>query len=514
MEQDQKATSLLDEMIENLDKIPEQEQVKAEKTEATTVRQQVQDMAIALGVAPEQIKVKADLSQMLNNLKKGYIAELHISRPRGNVKIDEADNFGLVLSQQAQDVLKGYFRLGVRSLFPVEYQKRLALVESQARGTLTKYAFKSHWGYFLPASRFEAWQKENVGREAAFWALKEEMLAKYEEIKLKVIEDHRPLARDAWKNRMLTSSVSSDDDEGTNFDTLSGLLASLARTQDRQSFIENYLACIEAILPTREDIEEGFAYEIEWSFIPLPSMIARDMEIANEELRQQAIQDAETQAQLAKIRTEQSVEQQIAYDRLMRERRQQDEQDRMEKAILADANRQKERLITDFYRDVIGQINVMVEEVSGNVLESLEKNNGTLRGPVADSLRNLIVRLETANFIQDERIEDQIDRLRQVVPSDDTSPGSQRDLARRGLVSINTDAIARVVRTIHEESEKIIVELGIQPRSRRARSEDAALDMSAVVDLGERRQSRRTGLDFETTPEEQPTTTRKSRRAF
>ena len=57
----------------------------------------------------------------------------------------------------------------------------------------------------------------------------------------------------------------------------------------------------------------------------------------------------------------------------------------MERDVLANARAEKERLMREFYASVVTQINELIRDVTGNVLESLEEHEGycAVRSPIS-----------------------------------------------------------------------------------------------------------------------------------
>src|SRR5260370_13696980 len=104
----------------------------------------------------------------------------------------------------------------------------------------------------------------------------------------------------------------------------------------------------------------------------------------------------------------------------------------MERDVLANARAEKERLVREFYSEVVVQINELIRDVSSNVLESLDEHQGIIRGPVSSQLRNLIGQLERLNFINDAGLMRQIERIQSVLHSQADGDQELNDLARMG----------------------------------------------------------------------------------
>jgi hypothetical protein len=268
-------------------------------------------------------------------------------------------------------------------------------------------------------------------------------------------------------------------------------------------------------MPTRQEIADAFEYVTDIGYIPLPSLLARDIDEADHVVRSRALRDAQLQAEMdtieakrraeleaiqeqqrleeaqqraewQKLSEQQRLERQAAYlklqaeeEKLRAEREKIDRQRAMDCDVLANARKQKDQLVQDFYRDVIAQINQLVKEVCEETLESLDEHGGILRGPVSNRLGNLVKRLKNLNFVGDESIETQISRLEAVLPSK-----SAREQAKRGVARIETSGIRKVVQQINQETEAVLLELGISPiqRTRRKADTEEAPEGGLVLD--------------------------------
>src|SRR5713226_2215355 len=414
-----------------------QEEISTTKVSAgTESSQEIQDadqataaIAAQIGEDPAHLVQRKDVTKVLEHMQEGVTITLHISRPRFWRKLT-LDDLGLAVdgayatSEAASQVLNDYFQLGRRSLLPKLYQDKLQAAENSARYCLAKYSFKSHWGAFVPRTAYQQWLKDNASYEATFLALREEIVSHYEQIVEQVIEDFRPLAEDAWQRVTLGKGVLKHLDR-LSAELLAEVVERLQAGHGKEAFIENYLATIRRAMPDQQTVAAAFAYEYERGVIPLPSLLASDMEQADRIYRERTLRDAKVRAELEaieaqrraemqKLSAQQQQEREEQYQRLRTERERQRQQLEMERDVLLDARRQKERLVQGFYAGVVAQINRLIWDVSENIRGSLDTHNGRLRGPVSAQLRHLITQLEQLNFVEDEDIEQQIARLQSI----------------------------------------------------------------------------------------------------
>ncbi len=468
--------------------------------------QQIQDVAIQIGEDPATLTKRRDVASVLERMKEGLTITVHVSRPRfwSKLTLDDlglAAGTTLATSAAANAVLNDYFKLGRRSLLPKEYQDKLNLVETSARQCVARYSFQSHWGAFVPLTLYPEWKKANAEIEKEFWAVREEIVENYQAIKEQVIDAFRPLAEDAFRRVTLGRVLSNQQADALTQQVIEQIVASLKVEEGKEHFVNNYLASIRSAMPHQWEIEDGFTYEVERAVLPLPSLLARDMEQADRIYQERALSDAKTRAELEAIevkrraemeklsqqqqqeRWQQQVERDRHYQQLRAERERQQQQLEMERDVLDDARRQKERLVQQFYTGIMQQINTLVFQVTQNILDSLDEHGGILRGRVSVQLSHLVKQLEALNFVEDEQIESQLNRLRDVLPTED-----EKEKASKGLARINTTRISQVVRKINEEAEKILIDLGAQPQVRSRRNQPLAAP--SPVSLNARRKAR------------------------
>src|SRR6266566_2765877 len=456
----------------------------------------VRELAGRLGEESGQIVVHRDLSTLLDRMRDGVVVQLSISRPRFFKKLSLEDlglkvNLDLATSEEALRVITDYFQLGRRSLLPREWQDRLANVENNARYCLKKHSLKSHWGAFIPVREYQRWKEENAEHEATFWKLREELLASYDTICEEVLADFRRLSEDSWRRVLLGSSIK--EPSTVERAVITQLLQRLHAEEGKDAFLDAYLVTIRHALPTRIEIEEAFSYHVEVGVIPLPSLLAQDIQQADHLYQERALRDARVRAELdalerqrqeemRKLSAKEQEEREQRYLRLRAEQERLRLQQEMERDVLANARAEKERLMREFYSGIVTQINELIRDVTGNVLESLEEHDGILRGPVSNQLRNLIGQLERLNFMDDRALMQQIERIQSVIPSQ-----AESEQARKGLARIDTSHMQRVVRQVHDAANEVLISLEVATGSRKARQGETLLDNGHVIELGARK---------------------------
>lgn len=509
--------------------------VSTTEERAGGVEEAMNTMAQQIAEEPARLRKRQDVTQILERMTDGVVVTLHIGRPRFTASISPKrggtafglEKLGITNSEEAQKVVKDYFSLGRHSLLPTELQKELATIENTARAALDRYSFKTHWGYFVPSTNYQAWKAENEKHQKKFEEKKEYVLSHYDEIMEQVLSAYRTLSEDAWMQTAFGSLVVRDNHDNLSEALFQGLYEHLESGKGKEEFIQAYIVYIQSEMPTREEVADAFEYETELGYIPLPSLLAQDMDEADHVVRsrtlrdaklkaemdtieaqrrveldaiqeQQRLEEAKNRAEWQKLNEQQRIERQAAYiklqaeeEKLLAEREKINLQRAMDRDVISNARKQKDQLVQDFYIGIVAQINQLVQETCEETLTSLDEQGGILRGPVSIRLGNLVKRLKNLNFIEDARVDAQLRQLEAVLPSKD-----ERDQARRGIARIETSGIRRVVQQINQEAEATLLELGLSPVKRTRRKGDDGLEGSLVVDG--LRKSRQGSLELDT----------------
>jgi hypothetical protein len=483
-------------------------------------------IAQQVGESPTQLHARQDVAQILERMTDGIVVTLHISRPRFTTSIISKkgsfglEKLGLVNSKEAEEVIREYFSLGSHSLLPPDRQKKLANIQSSARACLDRYSFKTHWGSFIPTENYREWKDANEGFQSQFEAEKLDILDHYNDIIDEVLSAYRKLADDAWMQISFGSTVVRNKQEALEADDrFNDLYRQLASGRGKEEFIQTYLSSIREAMPTPEEVADAFLFEVELGYIPLPSLLAREVDEADHIVRERTLRDSKLRAEMevieaqkrvelniiqeqqrleeAKQRTEwqtlnqqQQVERQATYlklrieeEKLQAEREKIERQRAMDNDVIANARKQKDQLVQEFYVEIVGQINKLVLQTCQETLESIDENGGRLRGPVSTRLGNLIKKLRNFNFVGDELIDAQISRLESVLPSD-----HDKEQARRGIAHIETSAMRATIQQISQEAAQTLIDIGQSPVQRRRRITDDTQDSAIVLDAT--RQSR------------------------
>lgn len=495
--------------------------------EAETVDEALSQFAGQLGEDSGRIRQQTDSMRVLEMMTQGVVANLTIERPRFLTHV-RAEDLGLNFSnRKMQEVLKQYFQLGRRSLLPKPLQDRLNAAEAKARACLERYSFRSHWGRFIPATSYAQWKEENEACQIDFFALRDEVVEQYQALIRDVVGAYLPIAEDAWRRSQLQDLMAQEVAEGQiegldvfedgtnpgeavatpapqpasaaqpqpeiNPEQYRPMLTRFKSEHGKRDFILNYLRRIRAAMPTSDTIAGKFVYNVDLSYIPLPSLLARDVQKADTVYQERAIQNAEYQTAMRKQKAEQEkaeaevwavrraeqekrdLEMQLERAKTQTELNRLRAQQQMERDIVEQARIQKEKLVREFFEGVVGEVNTAIFEVCDGAAQSIERNNGRLTGSVAMQLRNLITRLEAMNFSGDIQIEQQLNRLRAVLPPVVIDP-----VTKRASSAIDNSAVRQLVRELRREAEGVLIDLGHMPVNRRAMREQANVSSGVV----------------------------------
>lgn len=427
-------------------------------------------IAAEIEVEPSQIQRRLDVAQVLGSMRRGVLVELTITRPRFTVaiakkkqsviEISGLEKLGIILSEEAQRVVYDYFSLGRHSLLPRKWQEDLNVAETAARRCLSEHSVRTHWGAFVPASAYKRWHDANETYKERFMALKGRIVDQYDEMRATVERDYRRLAEDAWSHVIFGQVALQAHHGEVTPAMISDLSNKLSEQEAHDRFIDEYMSKIEALIPTKEELEEAFEYDHDVSYIPLPSLTGTSPQQA----REQFLQEASTQAELEVIETRRQVELQTIED-----------ERQMHEDVIRHAQEQKEHLVSEFYARVVEHINTRILEVCRKTRESLQKNGNALRGPNSDSLRDLLSLMENLNIVNDQHIEEQIEKLREALPV----RWSER---AKGVTRIDTSRIEAVVREMEEDAEQLKIELDLTDAPRRRRAQPLSLGEDLIAD--------------------------------
>jgi len=331
--------------------------------------------------------IKTSNPRWLSLMREGVVVKLHVRRWRAKHRLS-ADDLGL--PRASDDLIGDLLELGDKRLLPVDLARKLEAIESAGRKALERSGYTTFWGTFVPATNFTDWQAENDAHKARYFAARDEIAERYDEIVAELTAAYRGAARAAFRRAR----------------ALAGEEITREVLIDEALFVDRFLRRIRALIPTVDEIERSFGWEEEYTYIPLPSLLAED-----------AAEKERIEREQARARLEAEMER----DELWKEIAIKDEADRqrrqmlaaMNDQVVAEARRKKQELIDTFLRDLVVQLRTTIYEATTDVLKTMQKNAGKLHPRSVVQLRNLIEQIGSLNFFGDDESSRMIQRVRE-----------------------------------------------------------------------------------------------------
>lgn len=378
-------------------------------------------LAQALGVAPDALNVSAGNWQSF--MQDGVIVSLHIGRFRGTTVLTD-DDLGLPREGHGRLI-----ELGSKKLLPPAMGDKLQSMEVAARNFIRSRSIATGWGQFVPVTAFESVIEELKRRREEYLAMGRDLVATYEKWVPALLAEYGPEAKSAYRRTLAFYR-----DGWSN----------LSYTPTEEEFVENYIGTIRSRIPPRQAIAASFVFDIEMSYIPLPSLLAEDYEKAR-------IISAETEKgrKLAA----------------------------MNAAVVAEAQAQKERVVDEFLTAITGELRQRTYDVMQQALLTVRKN-GQLQARTVVALRNWIDTVRALNFYGDREIENFIAPIQATL---NASPGNR-----------SIEAITATLKDISDMALDGMLALGIRPKGQA----DAPQFVATEIEASNRRRLAPTALDL------------------
>jgi len=200
-----------------------------------------------LGV--DNINALPDVTTRL--LQQGVIVSLHVGRWRARRSLDLSD-LGIDGEKQSELV-----NLGQKLLLPLDYLNRLQSVETAARTFVKTRTYETAFGWFVPVDSFQYVKEGLEGYKGQYMRLRDEIVSQYDEIVGNLLEEYHAIARQSYWRKCKLESGNCDN-------------------YGEQMYVERFLARIEALIPSKGEIESSFKFDVRLSYIPLPAMLRGD----------------------------------------------------------------------------------------------------------------------------------------------------------------------------------------------------------------------------------------------
>ncbi len=417
-------------------------------------------IAAILGLDAGTIAVQ-DIGQ--NLMQEGVIVDLSLSRWRARQSLD-LDDLGLPpLDADEAKAVSGIFRLGEKRLLPDSYFNRLVAAERVIYRTLEKFAFKSPWGSFVPATAFPAWKEAHGQAVADYFALRDEIVRDYPQIMELLREQYTIAARRAFR------VLNKDGDRAA-----------------QEAFVSAMWGRIKASIPPASEIAASFRLDVNYSLVPLPSLLNQgDGAGLSSAATVEGLRSRVSAAEEAEARRKKLIED-------------------MNREVLAQARAKKEELIDGFLAGLVAQLRGLIYQVSVDTLSGLE-GKAVLHNRSLGALKELIGKVERLNFFGDKEATAMIAQI--------------QGLLDRGPKDRAPAEIQRVLRAVGTVARSSLIAIGEEPRSARdvgiadapstseIRAARADLGL-VVVEGGEMRAARTLGLERDHDPLAMPASRR------
>ena len=286
----------------------------------------------------------------------GICLNVHVGGWSGASELTPED-----LGLSASDVAD-MFSLGKKALIPIEISKAFKQIENKGRNLVKKnsHTFTEFAANFVPRTKFGEVVNGLTACHDEYMALADDLEANYESYK----DEMRPRWKDTAEQVFERINpdlleLGPEDDPEEKF---------IKREQDKEIFVETFLARVFSQYPAATSLRERFYYRWSQYQIAAPEMLLTTVEEV--------------------LQTEES-----------------------RKAAAAEAKRQTDEKIGAFVAEVATKMRQETSSVCNRISTAI-KNGKVIHGNTIDSLRNFIDRFKTMNFVGDEAISVQLDAVK------------------------------------------------------------------------------------------------------
>jgi hypothetical protein len=174
--------------------------------------------------------------------RQGVVIELHIGYWRPWARLDPAD-LGLPSLTKAQATS---MKLGSKALVTNEWLDKL-LIEGVARRTLARFSLEIAGRRFVPVTAYATWREQNEAIKASFFKVRDQMIARWDDILRDAQIVYEVAASDAWP-------------------TAVAINPELA-VAGRLAFMENYVGRIMSQMPSQTYVRDSFTFTASLTYI-------------------------------------------------------------------------------------------------------------------------------------------------------------------------------------------------------------------------------------------------------
>lgn len=389
--------------------------------------------AVAIELNEDAKRIGVHTPQWARFAQEGVVVDLHCERERFKVGLTFADLGVEPESDDERKALSKVLSLGSRYLIPREWVAKGDSLDSKGREALKRHSFKTFWGYWVHTKSYATWSTENAEIRAAYMALRDEIVTKYDALLVEARVAYVGLCSQAY-NRLAA--------------TPAGREGRIPGLDDREAWIAQAVERMVAATPRVERVAEKYKYYWDVRVLPALSNVAADEAAAN-----RIRLDAATEAMLEDLKRT--------------------------------AAREAAGGIQQFVTEVQGAIRTQVYEAVVTCLEALESNeDGRLPGNNTKQLKNLVAKCSEVVFWEDPELEKRVAAVSRVTDI----PSAKRSSDELKTVLRELGAEARIVlMELGRPPERSAASLGIPDQIEDltvvARREAATLDIDFDLDL-------------------------------
>lgn len=371
----------------------------------------VGELARVLGVDDQAIVAKS--ADWLRLMQEGIIVRLHVRRWRAKARLELAD---LGLPHEVGALAGGLLELGEKRLLSAELLRELDSLESAGRKALEKCGYQTYWGTLVPAGNFAAWQALNQDYADRYLALGRRIADEFAELRTALLAEYATAGALAYQRmtRLAPEQMSA------------------AERWDEAFFVAEFTGRIERLIPDQEYVAASFEWAPEFTYIPLPALLAADQAAAERVRAERRLAEAAEELAHDKLQADRRIDaerERLAHDTVWATAKLEDGALKARQAalvamnaeVVAQARAQREALVGGFLRDVVSQLRGMVYDAATDVLASLERHGGALHPKSAAQIKNLFDRVASLNFYGDAEVTAVAETLRAAVAGQDTA---------------------------------------------------------------------------------------------
>lgn len=423
------------------------QKVNAEFGEADWEKKKAQ---IAEETGAHYVGIRKDVTAT-KYIDQGYIYTPHVGRTRFTVKMRPED-VGLDPKNPAHaEFIEKYSVLGSKLLLPAEMLRRLDQIEQKIRRTIDeKYGIPTKIGAFVPFKNVKPMKEELKKLEQEYYAVRDEIVDNYEELKKQTEEFYKKFAVEAYRLVKKDPSYRPTDEE-----------------------VKKFVDATMAYFPTAEEIYSSFYVEIEADLVATTEFLTSQQERLELIRERAALYRREIELIEKELTEDERVQAEREKNRLLieKERKKVELQKlKTEEDAIREALEQKKKQyakdLEETFADISGAIHGIIYDTLTRVNEAL-KTHGTLRPADTKSLSNLIEKVRTLMFTDDPDVKGWLLKIESIVET----PPQKRD----------PEDIRMAVETIREQAGRIILSLGRAPRT--LRGADLVDIEAALADL-------------------------------